>query len=228
MVRSFVGGGGAPFDLAAAAASLSLSLQVAEEGEAEFMGVMRNLEVFSLLLAVLAVVATAACGAPDSVTSEGEALSLYARARQDLVGMGLKIPREIPLKYRTRDEVLVENNSTGGRAIDIEGFYRPYNPEEIWIVSGLSQPRTIGAMAHELTHAWQSTESPLQDRKLKEGFARWVQYKVLVAEGHGRFAAGLRRDADPDYGGGLRALLEIEERQGTPAVIEVARRKTAI
>jgi len=189
---------------------------------------MRAIVVLCAVLAALAAAVGISASAPPVVSGESEALALYAQARQHLVGMGLKIPRDIPLKYRTRDEVMVENNSTGGRTIDLDGFYRPYNPEEIWIVSGLSVPRTLGAMAHELTHAWQSTESPLQDRKLKEGFARWIQYKVMVSQGYDEVAAGLRSEPDPDYGGGLRALLEIEERQGPAAVIEVARKKTSL
>lgn len=189
---------------------------------------MRKLAAVPLAMIGIVLVATVVVAAPGVVKTEAEALDVYASARRHLVSLGLTIPRDIPLKYRTRDEVMVENNSTGGRTIDLEGFYRPYNPEEIWIVSGLSYPRTLGAMAHELTHAWQSTESPLQDRKLKEGFARWVQYKVLLAEGHDGVAAGLRRERDPDYGGGLRALLDIEERSGAAAVIDVARKKTSI
>lgn len=165
---------------------------------------------------------------PGPVTTDDAARALFAQARADLVTLGLTIPRDIPLKFRTRDELMVENNSHGGRAMELDGFYVPYDPEAIWIVSGLSGPQTLGVMAHELTHAWQSTNSPLQDRKLKEGFAVWVQYHVLLAENEPAMAQKLTRWQDPDYGGGLRALLEIEKHDGMDAVIETARKETTI
>ncbi|MBM3465619.1 MAG: hypothetical protein FJX76_26310 [Armatimonadetes bacterium] len=183
---------------------------------------MRYLQTFFLLIALMAPVWAA------PVTDEAAAEKLLARARAILSGVGLTVPRQILLKLRTRDELMVENNSSGGRAIEANGFYRAYNPESIWIVSGLSEEETIGVLAHELTHAWQSTEAPLQDRKLTEGFARWAEYKVFMAIGASGEAQTLRRSPDPDYGGGLRYLLDLEQRRGAAAVVEFARTQTRI
>lgn len=162
------------------------------------------------------------------VTTEAAANALFARARQDLAALSLTIPRDILLNFRTRDELMVENNANGGLTMELDGFYRPYNPETIWIVSGLPALHTLSVMAHELTHAWQSTNSPMQDRKLKEGFAVWVQYHVLISENGAQEAERLTTWKDEDYGGGLRALLEIEKREGMAAVIETARKATKI
>jgi len=184
---------------------------------------MRNLLAAFLLLLTLAAGAWAA-----PVSDDAAAEQLFKKARGLLGGVGLTVPREILLFLRTRDELMVENNSTGGLAIELNGFYRAYNPESIWVVSGLSEEETLGVMAHELAHAWQSTESPLQDRKLKEGFARWAEYHVLMAIGASEQAQMLARSPDPDYGDGLRYLLELERTQGAAAVLQLARKETRI
>lgn len=178
-----------------------------------------------LLVAVLCLTAVAARAA---VTEEAQAEALFKKAREVLASLGLTVPREILLKLRTRDELMVENNTSGGRTLELNGFYRAYNPESIWMVSGLSETETIGVLAHELTHAWQSTNAPLQDRKLTEGFARWAEYHVLQAINQPGEAERLTRDRDPDYGGGLRFLLQLEKEKGAPAVMEFARTQTRI
>lgn len=185
-----------------------------------------SLLAFWLLLAA----ATAALAIPPDqpVTREEDALALFAQAKRDLAALGLPLARDIPLKFRTRDEVSVENNGNGGRTMELDGFYRPYNPEEIWVVSGLSAARTLGVMAHEMTHCWQSDNAPLQDRKLKEGFARWVQYHVLLNEGYTSAAYALTRFGDDDYLGGLLALLAVEQQKGVKGVIELARTASRI
>lgn len=178
----------------------------------------------------MVLVGTAALAIPPEqpITSEADALALFAQAKRDLVALGLPLSRDLPLKFRTRDEVSVENNGNGGRTMEIDGFYRPYNPEEIWVVSGLSAARTLGVMAHEMTHCWQSDNAPLQDRKLKEGFAQWVQYHVLLNEGYTSAAYLLTRSGDDDYLGGLLALLEVEKQRGVKRVIELARTASRI
>ena len=162
------------------------------------------------------------------VTEEAEGQALLLKARQALAPLGMQVDREILVKLRTRDELQVENTTRHGRTLELNGFYIPYNPESIWVVSNLSEPELLGTLAHELTHAWQSTEAPQQDRKLCEGFARWCEYHVLQAAGHSARAAGLLRDPDPDYGGGLRFLVNLEAAQGAAAVIEYARTRSRI
>lgn len=179
--------------------------------------------LFVALLVLLAVPSVQAQSSDPPVTREEDAQALFGRARRGLAALGLAVSRDILLKLRTPDELNVENAGNGGRALEVEGFYRPYNPESIWVVCGMSTSRTLGVLAHELTHAWQSDNAPLQDRKLKEGFARWVQYHVLRNEGFVAEALALTRSGDDDYRGGLLALLEIEKQRQVRGVIELAR-----
>ncbi|HEY3997604.1 MAG TPA: basic secretory protein-like protein [Candidatus Xenobia bacterium] len=176
-----------------------------------------------VIVACLIVLSVAAVRAADVITDDAAAQALFKQAYAIMAEMGLKIDRDILLNFRTRDELNTENAGHGGRTLELNGFYRAYNPESVWVVSGLTKSETIGVMVHELTHAWQSTESPQQDRKLTEGFARWVEYHTYLKIGDADTARTIQEDPDPDYGGGLRYLLDLEKKQGIPAVVQFAR-----
>lgn len=175
-----------------------------------------------LLVPVLALLLGVPASA-QTVAGDADGAVLFRQVRQICAGMGLAVPRDILLKVRPQDEVQVQYISGGGRSIEVGGYYQAYNPETIWIVAGQPQAETAACMAHEFAHAWQSTEAPLQDRTVVEGFARWVEYHVLLQLGDESRAQGLARSPDPDYGGGLRLFLELERRGGTPAVMKAAR-----
>ena len=160
--------------------------------------------------------------------SDDAAQAIFARAKVFDASLGVGTDRDVALMVRTRDELVVENNTHGGRTLEINGFYRAYNVESIWICSGLSDDEIFGTCCHELAHAWQSTECPQQDRKLTEGFARWVEWKAMKSIGNEDMASRLMNDRDPDYGGGLRFLAHLERREGAAAVIQYAKTETRI
>lgn len=56
-----------------------------------------------------------------------------------------------------------------------------------------------------------------------EGFARWVEFKLLVELGEEARAGGFASSPDPDNGEGLRLFLEVERRGGVPEVLKAAR-----
>lgn len=178
-------------------------------------------KTWPLLLALILLLSAPASA--EVVQGDEDGAVWFQRTREIVAKLGLTVPRDILLKVRPRDEVQVQYISGGGLSINVGGYYQAYNPETIWIVSGQSPNMTMASMAHELTHAWQSTEAPLQDRTVSEGFARWVEYKLLVAVGEQRRADALAASADPDYGEGLRLFLEVERRGGVEAVMKAAR-----
>lgn len=160
----------------------------------------------------------------DAVTTQEQGEECFKEARRLLTSLGLTIPRQILLRVRPQDEVQTHLANAGGRTVKVGGYYQPYGPEQIWIVAGQSKNQTISDMTHELAHAWQSTECPLQDRTIKEGFAVWCEYKILVMLGEKAMAHELTLRADPDYGGGLRLFLKVEKEGGVPAVLEYAKK----
>ena len=126
------------------------------------------------------------------------------------------------------DDELQTKFQEGGRAMRVIGFYHPYNPEQIYILSFEPLIDAGATLAHEFTHAWQSRHSVSQDRALKEGFACWVEYHYLLSLGETNRAYALTQHDDPDYGASLRQLLEIEKRQGKSAVIQLGRTGTKL
>jgi len=182
------------------------------------------MRLLSFLLGVLVLVAAPALGAQEGVVQGDEdGAVLFARTRQLVARLGVTVPREILLKVRPREEVQVHYLSGGGRTISVGGYYRPFDPETIWIVAGQSPTATMASMAHELAHAWQSTNCPLQDRTITEGFARWVEYRLLLTLGQPGAAQALAVSPDPDYGGGLRLFLGVDRKGGPAAVLKAAR-----
>ena len=110
------------------------------------------------------------------------------------------------------------------------GHYQPQPLGEKWVhgirvIKGLVRPRFKAIVAHELAHAWEREAHVLSsDRGLREGFARWVEYKVLQGEGlhaEARRIVGIRTWR---YGRGVRTLLAIERERGEKGVLEHVRR----
>jgi hypothetical protein len=184
--------------------------------------------LFFVLLASMSALATDTGNGDDIIKSQEQGENCFKQARTLLSSLGVTVPRNILLKVRSKDEVQVQYISTGGRAILVGGYYQPYDPETIWIIINQPRDKTIGDMAHELAHAWQSTNCPLQDRTLVEGFAMWCEYKVLVGMGHKRYAEHLAQSPDPDYGEGLRLFLKVEAKRGASGVIEFAKKNTKV
>lgn len=133
-----------------------------------------------------------------------------------LGGIAIKPPP--PAQLADKDE-LQTKFIEGGRAMDVGGFYQPYNPEKIYILSGDTDVETAATLVHEYTHAWQSRNCPSQDRALTEGFASWVEYKYLVSRGETYKAQALTRKPDPDYGAALVKFLELEKKLKPEGVI---------
>ena len=78
--------------------------------------------------------------------------------------------------------------------------------------------------AHELAHAWQMESAPLvRDPLLREGFAEWVAYHVLLAHGEGEAAERIVAREDV-YGQGARLLLGMERDMGAAGLIDWYRR----
>ncbi|MDQ7826059.1 MAG: hypothetical protein RDV48_24870 [Candidatus Eremiobacteraeota bacterium] len=174
-------------------------------------------------LFVAAMVASLWC---QQITTDEQGTACCKEAKRILGLLGVKIDRDILIMVRPYDEVQVQHNSGGGRAVEVGGYYQSHSPESIWIVAGLSRSKAIAVLAHELAHAWQSSNSPLQDRTLKEGFAEWCKWKTLLALGELSLAGRLLSLDDPDYGRGFKIFCNVEEKGGIPAVIQYARTAT--
>lgn len=162
--------------------------------------------------------------AQNVIMTQQELESLYDGVKRFLARdqTGVLVDFELPVKLADKDEFDTKLNE-GGRAVSAVGFYHPYNPEQIYMLSGRDKVETAGTLVHEYTHAWQSRNCPSQDRAMKEGFACYIQYRYLVSIGQRYKAQALTRHQDPDYGASLRALLELEKKVGVQGVVKHAR-----
>ena len=124
-----------------------------------------------------------------------------------------------PVELVDYDEIQTRHNESGQSA-EVLAFYRAYNPEIVYLLSGESEAISAATLAHELTHAWQSRACPPQDKALKEGFACWVQYQYLLAQGLPQEADKLTRHSHPDYGPPLVKLLARARSLGKPAFLK--------
>lgn len=112
----------------------------------------------------------------------------------------------------------------GGAKQHILGFFEQRGQARtIYIERGLPRATFIGTLAHEYAHAWQVDHAPpQQDLLLREGFAEWLAYRVLIAQGNTREAARATRRED-EYGRGLRHFIALEQQAGRQRVLSEAR-----
>lgn len=138
---------------------------------------------------------------------------------------GVKVDAStVPVRLVQADELDTRFAESSGRSFRAHAFYRAYNPEMIYVLSGHSAYDLGPTLAHEYTHAWQSRVCPPQDRMVTEGFASWVGYKYALSKGYSEQAQQMLRARDPDYGEGLKHCLEIEKRAGVKGLVEFVRK----
>ncbi|MBT9586921.1 hypothetical protein IV102_26505 [bacterium] len=128
-----------------------------------------------------------------------------------------------PIQLVDLDEMQTKFNESG-RSVDVVAFYRPYNPEMVYLLSGETEIESGSHLAHELTHAYESRACPQQDRALTEGFACWVQYHYLLSKGATAEAERITRHQDPDYGPSLVKLLKRSQSLGRDKFLQAVKK----
>lgn len=117
-------------------------------------------------------------------------------------------------KLKDLSDMVYKNHNLSGL------FIRNNEKFDIFILYALPESLTLGVLAHEYAHAWQSENCP-QDQSLliKEGFAEWVCYKTLKYYGYHKEIKHMERRTDL-YGIGFRRIKEMEEKDGVESVFE--------
>ncbi|MBI3924507.1 MAG: hypothetical protein HY319_03120 [Armatimonadetes bacterium] len=104
------------------------------------------------------------------------------------------------------------------------GGKRRHHPPTVFLLSGMPREEFLTVAAHEYGHVWHSQAHPDYfhcSRRLREGFAEWVAYKVLVKMGReGQLKKLLSGKSDSDYSEGLRRVLALEKSVGAPGVLK--------
>jgi len=85
----------------------------------------------------------------------------------------------------------------------------------VYLLSGLSRNRFKAILAHELTHAYlYENQLFCTNRAAREGLARWVEYKILLAEGESVEAEKLLKIKHWIHGRGIYKVIELEKQTG--------------
>lgn len=90
----------------------------------------------------------------------------------------------------------------------------------MWAVKGYPFWFTSAVLAHEHAHAWQQENCPAQTQDLLEGFAAWVEWRVVQNLGYASFAENMFRLPCPIYGRGLRRCLQLEQQVGAEGLLK--------
>jgi hypothetical protein len=174
----------------------------------------------------------ASCSA-DMVQSDTSAAAVYADALRgfaQVAGPLREVPRfevvsrlhmgEVRRRY---EQVGLMGEPTTSAGHHVLGFFvRSHGRSVVYVERALPQGLLLGTFAHEFGHAWQAERAPdLRDPLLCEGFAEWVAYSVLAANGLRAMATRAAR-RDDLYGRGLRHYLGIERASGRAGVLAVA------
>lgn len=156
---------------------------------------------------------------------------VYQDAVAQLKAMGIVITRTVDnltimdqktlemSYYNTKNKEYVPSGGVGGFysfSSNQKGF-----ASRIFVLNGLSYERALAVLCHELTHAWQIDNCPLDQRLVyKEGFAQWVAYKVMLTRGYTDEANILLSSRDAVYGEGLRFMINVEAYYGARGTID--------
>lgn len=183
----------------------------------------------------------ALCYASAVFTPE-EAKEIYEEIKTALnrsLGITLNIPTGLALVDRRQLKIIIqqqlekmENDSRESSELDAErtlGIYvRRGLRRGIYVQSGLPRMLFLQIAAHEYAHAWQGENCPFALEQLQhEGFAEWVAYHLLEQYNYALQRQRMLQREDI-YGRGLRWALDLEQRAGTQAVLDLCRYPASI
>ena len=120
---------------------------------------------------------------------------------------------------------------------DVEGFckspvYTRYGEYpmyyQIYYLRGVSLSDFIGAMSHEMTHAWEYENCPNSDTYIKEGLAQWIEWKTLTGLGFYKEASKVYENVEPEYIKGFLFFKEMEKKYTPKEILKRVRNITTI
>ena len=183
---------------------------------------MRRKTLLFLIVFVLSFIPSVVFSAPTDIINDPNQMEALIPKVKATLAKDFGIFIRIPVKcYLVKGEELDKVYSGTYRGAEV-GLHQYRNGRhEIYIMKGMSEDSFEATLAHELTHAWQVERCvPEQDKVVREGFARWIEYKYLDLIGAYVLANSVKRDADPVYGVGFKKMLELEDKVGAKNMLD--------
>ncbi|MHB2021118.1 MAG: hypothetical protein ACYCW6_29640 [Candidatus Xenobia bacterium] len=163
----------------------------------------------------------------ETVGDHFKAKLLEDGVRAWLAELGIEVRAPVILEFFEDGKAPSPGEDCPGHGV--VGFYRPHNlggkgAHLVYVLRNLPKGRFKAIYGHELVHAWERENGVLKGhRVLREGLARWIEYKMLLREGAPREAAKVERLTRWSWGRGIRLVLEIEREHGPTGVVPFLR-----
>lgn len=143
---------------------------------------LKALAIIFVAAISIAICSTAAYS-QKTINNEADAQAVYAQAKAFVARYKMSVPRDVILRLETEAQIQSDFSRHGRSGANVEAYYQPYGPECICIPEGLSETEFFATAVHELTHAWQSSACPMQDRSFKEGLSSWMTAQAYQSRG---------------------------------------------
>jgi len=141
----------------------------------------------------------------------------------------LKLEQPVFLEFYSGEQLSIK-----GLLMELSGTQGGYHFEKfgasgqfhtIFMRKGLPRNKFKSILAHEVAHAFlrEKTLVPT-DRYLREGFARWIEYKILLDMGETEEAEKLKNIKNWKHGKAIEKVLKLEAKVGVKGVMDVFRR----
>ena len=175
---------------------------------------MKKIAIISVFLFTL-ICSQAIAGEYKIIKTDSDLNAIYGEAKQILLtnfGIVIRLPIKTQVVTGKKLDEFYHGKYRGAEI----GLYRyGASGHEIYIMVDQEKDEALATLIHEMTHAWQTESCPAnQDIIVKEGFARWVEYKSLDKIGAYVLANRIKQQADPVYGVGFKKMLEWEDKVG--------------
>ncbi len=155
------------------------------------------------------------------INDEAEAKILYQKAVDYIKQMKMDVGRDIYMRFEEPEHIKVHASNGGRSGENVFAFYRPMGPELIFMPKGATAIDFYTAAVHELTHAWNSSNCPPQDRSVNEGLSKWMEFMSCMALGNRRKAGRILYESsvrDPIEYKVVQHLMELYKKGGIDSV----------
>ena len=160
------------------------------------------------------------------INDEAEAKVLYQKAVDFTKQMKMNVDRDIYMRLEDPDAIKVHFSNSGRSGGNVFAFYQPMGPELIFMPKGSTAIEFYTAAVHELTHAWNSSNCPPQDRSVNEGLSKWMEFMACMSVGNRARAGIILRDSsvrDPIEYKVVQHLMQLYKTGGIDSVKEYAK-----
>jgi len=166
----------------------------------------------------------------DAVTDRFKA-KLVAEEVKEIMKehFGISLKRPVIMNLFTGDEFKLKGVCRENRGVKGQYHYEMLGKggmaHMIYIREGLENREFRAILAHEMSHAFLREEHLMGcHRYLREGFARWIEYKILIYMGLDEEAEKIRNLKTYRYGKAVEKIFRLEKKVGAKKAMEILTR----